>query len=135
MFVPFIPSPVYNLCHCWVLFSSLCRNFSIGVRGVKRRGVVKEEAVRTLGSVDDEIVEFEVLGVIVSGDHRKDGRREQHTCGMMTSPRTSNRSSTETRNHSRRPLILRARSRNSHTASPFLTWTPPPSGGATFVPV
>lgn len=79
MFVPLIPPPVHNLCHCRVLFSALCCNFSIGVRGIKRRGIVKEEAVGSLGSVDDEIVEFEVLvllqlaGVISMEEGRKTG--------------------------------------------------------------
>lgn len=64
MFVPLIPPPVHNLCHCRILLSTLRCNLCVGIGGVKRRGVVKEEAVGTLSSVDNEIVEFEVLGLI-----------------------------------------------------------------------
>lgn len=70
MFIPLIPPPIHHLCHCRVLLSTLCCNFPVWVRGVKRRGVVKEETIRSLSSVDDEIVEFEVLGGGVSRDHR-----------------------------------------------------------------
>lgn len=76
MLIPLIPPPIHHLCHCRVLFSTLCCNFPVWVRGVKRRGVVKEETIGSLSSVDDKIVEFEVLGSdLVSGDHR-DGERK-----------------------------------------------------------
>lgn len=76
MFIPLIPPPVHNLCHCRILLSTLRCNFCVGIGGVKRRGVVKEEAVGTLSSVDNEIVEFEVLEInLVSGDYRHKGKK------------------------------------------------------------
>lgn len=110
MFVPLVPSSVHDFRQCWICVFT----FKVFVVGMVDRTriclvriclyncvrVVKQDTSR-LGragnAIGDEVVELvTLLACQCSQRHRGDF----HTCGMITSPRTHNRSSTPTLAHS-----------------------------------